>query len=177
MKEFLQNKAVRFLLIGGVAYLLWLLVYHNLIQVYTNWDYYLNLNIVQSSKVLLSIIGTETFVDIESDHVVLVTSNSSFSSIWVGDECNGFKLFSIFSIFILAFPGNWKNKLWFIPLGILLVHLANILRVCALIIINNNHPEYLEFNHLYTFTIFVYLIIFMLWYWYAKKFSSYGKKN
>ena len=176
MKKLLQNKVVRFLLIGGSAYVGWLILYHNVIQEYTNWDYYLNLNIVQLSKGLLNVFGVETFIDIESDHVVLVNSDS-FSALWVGDQCNGFKLFSIFSIFILAFPGNWKNKLWFVPMGILLVHLANIIRVCALMMINDNNPDYLHFNHLYTFTIFVYAIIFLLWLWYARKFSAYGKES
>lgn len=177
MKNFLQNKAVRFLLIGGSAYLVWILLYHNVIQVYTNWDYYLNLHIVNASKWLLDVLGYESFVDVESDHVVLVLSEGDFRPIWVGDQCNGFKLFSIFTIFILAFPGKWKSKLWFIPLGIVFVHIANIIRVCALALINNSHPEYLDFNHLYTFTIFVYAIIFVLWYWYAKKFSGNVKKD
>src|SRR5690606_21620755 len=137
----------------------------------------LNYNIVSSSKTMLSWIGYDTFIDIESDHVTLVMNEGDFRPILVGDNCNGFKLFSIFSVFIIAFPGNWKKKLWFIPFGILIVHLANIVRVCALLLINNSHPEYLDFNHLYTFTIFVYAIIFGLWFWYAKKFSDYGKEK
>ena len=177
MREILSNKIVRFLLLGGGLYILWLLIYHLLIQSYTSWDFYLNYNIVSASQSVLSWMGVESFIDIESDHVVLVLSEGNFRPILVGDECNGFKLFSIFTIFILVFPGNWKKKIWFIPLGIIFVHIANILRVVALLLINNYHPEFLDFNHLYTFTIFVYAIIFLLWYWYAKKLSSYGQED
>lgn len=171
MQDFLKSKAFRFLIIGGSCYIAWLLFYYLIIQQYTNWDYLLNYNIVRLSQISLSLIGVDTFIDIESDHVLLIMNEGNFRPILVGDECNGFKLFSIFSIFILAFPGKWKTKLWFIPLGIIIVHIANVLRVCALLLINNFYPKYLDFNHLYTFTIFVYAIIFALWYWYAKKLS------
>jgi exosortase/archaeosortase family protein len=172
----LKNKTVRFLLFGGGFYLLWLLLYYFVVKSHTNWDYQLNYNIVEVSQWILQIFGIETFIDIESDHVIIVLNEGNFRPILVGDECNGFKLFSIFSIFVLAFPGNWRVKLWFIPLGILIVHLANIIRVSALLMINNHYPKYLDFNHLYTFTIFVYAIIFALWYWYAKRYSSHVKE-
>jgi hypothetical protein len=54
-------------------------------------------------------------VEIESDHVILMLDHTTNTGVWVGDECNGFKLFSIFSIFVIAFPGSWKTKAWFIP--------------------------------------------------------------
>ena len=172
MQKLLENKIVRFLLISAVLYVLWLLVYYFVIKTQTNWDYYLNYNICQLSDVFLSLFGVDTYIDIESDHVVLFMDGGNYRGIWVGDECNGFKLFSIFAIFILAFPGNWKKKLWFIPLGLLIVHIANVIRVGGLVLINNYYPRFLDFNHLYTFTIFVYGIIFLLWYWYAKKIAG-----
>ncbi|MBD3636711.1 MAG: archaeosortase/exosortase family protein [Crocinitomicaceae bacterium] len=177
MRKLLDSKIVRFLLLGGVLYVVWLLIYYLLIKSYTNWDYLLNYNIVWLSQNFLDWIGFQTMIEIESDHVVIVMAEGDLRPILLGDECNGFKLFAIFSIFILVFPGSWKSKLWFIPLGLLIVHLANVIRVCSLTLINNYHPDYLDFNHLYTFTIFVYGIIFALWYWYAKKFSHYAQKK
>lgn len=177
MRKLLENKIVRFLLFGGGLYVAWLLIYYLIIKQYTSWDYQLNFLIVQHAGYLMDLFGFETFIDIESDHVLLVMRESMGRPILLGDECNGFKLFSIFSIFVIAFPGPWKKKLWFIPLGILIVHLANVIRVAVLLWINNYHPEYMDFNHLYTFTIFVYSIIFLLWIWYAKKFSAYAKKS
>jgi exosortase/archaeosortase family protein len=142
------------------------------IKEYTLWDYYLNYNIADLTIKFFSLFGVETFMDIESDHVRVFLSNSDYSGVWVGDNCNGFKLFSIFSIFILAFPtNNWRSKLWYIPLGLIIVHLANIIRIMALILINDANPSYLDFNHDYTFTIFVYGIIFGLWWWWLKKYS------
>jgi len=172
MQKLLKNKAVQFILMAGGLYVVWLLLYYFVIKGYTDWDYQLNYNIVSLTQSFLNWFNVPTYIDIESDHVVLFMDGMNFRGIWVGDECNGFKLFSIFSIFIIAFPGDYKKKLWFIPLGLLIVHIANILRVAALVMIGNHYPEFLDFNHLYTFTIFVYAIIFLLWYWFAKKYSK-----
>ena len=176
MQKLLKNNILRFLVIGTALYLLWLFVYYFLIKQYTDWDTSLNYLIVFNAQDLLSLLNIEAFVEYESDQVLIVLNNTLFKGVRVGDECNGFKLFSIFSIFILAFPGNWKNKLWFIPMGIVIVHIANVIRVAALLYISNYYPTYMDFNHLYTFTVFVYAIIFVLWFWYAKKFSAYAKK-
>lgn len=172
MQKLLENKIVRFLILGAGLYVLWLLAYYFIIKSYTNWDFYLNYNICQLSDLFLNLFGVDTYIDIESDHVVLFMDGGNYRGIWVGDECNGFKLFSIFAIFIIAFPGSIKKKAWFIPLGLAIVHLANVIRVGALVLINNYYPRFLDFNHLYTFTVFVYGIIFLLWYWYAKKIAS-----
>ena len=171
MLKLSSNKAVRFLTLAAIAYMIWLLLYYFVIKEYTNWDFWINYNIVDMSKMIFSWFDVQTHIEFDNGMVILLLDAGNYRGIWVGDECNGFKLFSIFIIFILAFPGPIKKKLWFIPLGLLMIHLANIIRVIALILINNYYPQYLDFNHLYTFTIFVYSIIFFLWYWWAKKYS------
>jgi exosortase/archaeosortase family protein len=171
-----ENKIVQFLVVGGAIYLVWLVVYNVFIKEYTIWDYYLNYNIADLTVMFFSWINVEAAMEIDSDHVIVSFPFSNYRGVWVGDNCNGFKLFSIFSIFLIAYPGNWKSKLWFIPLGILIVHLANITRVMSLVAINDSNPAYLDFNHDYTFTLFVYSIIFGLWYWWLKKYASNGKK-
>ena len=170
------NKILQFVLVGGAAYLIWLLGYNILIKEYTSWDYYLNYNIADLTVTFFHWVNVEAAMEIDSDHVIVSFPLSNYRGVWVGDNCNGFKLFSIFSIFLIAYPANWKSKLWFIPLGIIIVHLANIIRIMALVIINDTNPAYLDFNHDYTFTIFVYSIIFGLWYWWLKKFSGDAKK-
>jgi len=171
MKELLKSNKFRFVLLGAVIYLVWLLVYHLGIKEYTNWDYNLNYTIVYLSREIFGLFGVETFMEIESDHVLLIKNLSTHKGVWVGDNCNGFKLFSIFSIFIIAFPGNQNSKFWFIPFGLIVIHLANIIRVMSLLLINDYNPAYLDFNHNYTFTVFVYGIIFLLWLLWIKKYG------
>ena len=92
--------------------------------------------------------------------------------VWIGDPCNGFSLFALFLIFMITYPGPWKQKLWYIPLGLLAIHLVNVLRIVALTIILDNNSEWLDFNHNYTFNIIVYSFVFFLWYIWAKKFAA-----
>jgi len=75
-------------------------------------------------------------------------------------------------VFVLAYPGHQKNKLWFVPLGILLIHILNIIRVISLAIIAYYSPYSLSFNHTYTFTFFVYAFIFLLWMVWVNKFAQ-----
>ncbi|WP_066755422.1 exosortase X [Crocinitomix algicola] len=171
------NSIARFLIIAASLYTLWLLAYYLLIKPYTDWDYWISYSIVYLSREAFSIFDVITHIDIESDHVVLILDGGNNKGIWVGHECNGFKLFSIFSIFILAFPGKWLKKLWYIPMGLIIIHAANVLRIMILVLINNYYPKYLDFNHLYTFTIFVYSVIFALWYFWAKKYTPHESKS
>ncbi len=176
LQKIKENKIIQFLIVGGGLYFIWLVVYNGVIKNHTVWDYYLNYNISNLTVVFFSWFNVDAAMEIDSDHVIVSFPLSNYRGVWVGDNCNGFKLFSIFSIFLIAYPANWKSKLWFIPLGILIVHLANVTRVMALVVINDTNPAYLDFNHDYTFKIFVYSIIFVLWYWWLKKYGSYGKK-
>lgn len=150
-------------------------MYNSVIQQYTLWDYKLNRNIADLAIMFFDLFGVESVMEIDSDHVIVSFPNSLHRGVWVGDNCNGFKLFSVFSIFILAYPANWKSKIWFIPIGVFLVHIANVIRIMALVLINDYNPMYLDFNHDYTFKIFVYSIIFGLWYFWLKKFASENK--
>lgn len=158
--------------VGVTLYLIWLIVYQYVIKIYTVWDFELNYNIVEISNFWLNSFGIPSYIDVESDHIMLLKDTGYNAGVWVGDNCNGFKLFSIFSIFLLAYPGSSWSKLWYIPLGIILIHLANIVRIMALFIISDHHPEWLDFNHLYTFTAFVYGVIFLLWIVWIKRYGT-----
>ncbi len=166
-----QKKILRFLIIGAVAYVLLLLFYELVIRPYTPIDYEINYNIAQTGQFLFSIFGVETVIDVESDHVSLMRDAFSRTGVWIGDQCNGFKLFSLFSLLIILLPGNRKSKYWFIPLGIIIIHLVNVFRIMALLIVFEKYPLSLDFNHKYTFTILVYAVIFGLWWWWARKYS------
>lgn len=174
--DFNQNDIIRFLIVAAGLYLAWLLTYHLGISPHTNWDFYLNDNIAYLAQTAFGWIDKSADIVYESDHVVLYLNEGNYRGIWIGDACNGFKLFSVFTIFIIAYPGPIKSKSWFIPIGLIAIHLANVIRVMALLLINNYYPQYLDFNHLYTFTIFVYAIIFLFWYIWAKRIAH-DKKN
>ncbi len=161
-----KNKVFRFFFFATILYLSWFVLYELVIKPYTTIDEKLISVIISQSAFLLKTLGYTTYQAVEEEGIQLLGIDGAHP-IWIGSPCNAFTLFAFFSLFIIAFPGRVKNKLWFIPMGILIIHLANLIRVMSLTLINYYNPEYLEFNHTYTFTIFVYGIIFCLWMWWV----------
>lgn len=94
------------------------------------------------------------------------------SGVLIGPPCNAFSLFILYGGFLLAFPGQWKRKLLFLLSGILLIHLLNLARVVALILLAYHNPAVLEFNHSYTFTLIIYVCIFVLWMYWINLYSK-----
>ena len=107
--------------------------------------------------------------------------NYPFShGVWIGEPCNGIKIFGLFTIFIIAFDGSFNNKLWYIPLGILILHFLNIIRISVLTYISAVNPFILDFNHNITFQLIIYTAMLGMWYLWILKFSSFKlneKKN
>ena len=94
------------------------------------------------------------------------------NGVWIGGPCNGITLMFLFAIFIISYPGNLKNKLWYLPLGIILVYILNLIRIVGLALIAFYYPDYLNFNHTYTFTFIAYSFVFGLWMLWVNKFAN-----
>jgi exosortase family protein XrtF len=89
----------------------------------------------------------------------------------VYEGCNGVNTMLIFVAFIVAF-GPWrKPMLWFIPAGIVIVHLMNLLRISVLFFVSRTMPDAMYFFHKYLFTAFLYAVIFVLWIIWIRKFT------
>jgi exosortase family protein XrtF len=167
-----SNKWVRFIGIACILYLSWVIFYDRYIQPHTFFDEWVIIHIINSAKWLLTALGYKTFIAESDFGAVRVLGIDGSSGLWIGDNCNGVKLFGLFAIFILVFPSSIKHKLWFIPFGILIINIANIIRISALSVIVFKSPDLLNFNHTYTFTFLVYTIIFCLWIWFINRYSK-----
>lgn len=173
MKAHLKDPIIRFLLFAFSAYLLWYLIYSAFItDPHTNFDRFFSLAVMESANWLLQLLGFTTVPLVTTNEVTLSLEGSNGFGVWIGTNCNGVSLFALFSIYIFAFPGPWKQKLWFIPTGILLIHLINTVRIAVLTYIARDYVEYLDFNHTYTFQIIAYGFVFYLWYVWTTKFSG-----
>jgi exosortase family protein XrtF len=171
LKEFVRSQpdVFRFLVMGFGGYIVWHLSYENFFRPATFLDEYVTENLILLSEKVLAWMGYElnTHFQIMDQAFRNRIGIKGSGGVFVGPSCDGVVLFALFSIFILSFPGNWKRKAWFIPSGVIVVHFANVLRVICLLLIQVYWPSALDFNHDYTFTVFVYSIIFALWYLYA----------
>jgi exosortase family protein XrtF len=79
------------------------------------------------------------------------------------EGCNGASTMILFAAFVIAFSGSWKKSLWFIPLGIVIIHLSNIFRIFILGVVAMNKPEWSDFFHQYFLPAAIYGTIFLLW--------------
>ncbi len=165
-----QNKFLKFLLTSSLVYLLLYLFYQFYIKQHTFIDQAFIRVIINSAEWLLNIFGYHTFKTL-SDTDFQVLGIDSSNGVWIGSGCNSITLFCLFAVFILAYPGQQKNKWWFVLLGILSIHVLNILRVAALAIIQLKYPTWLDFNHTYTFTFIIYGYIFLLWMFWVNKYA------
>lgn len=177
-QKILNDPLYRFLLKAVLLYGLYYFVYELWLHKDGRLDLLIIKNLEDTSSFLLSTLGYNLIS--ESNHATIRTLGiDGTNGIWIGDPCNGLTLFALFSGFIIAFPGPIKTKLWFLPLGLLMIHLLNIIRITALalIIYYFPDPEILEFNHTYTFTLIVYGFVFWLWYLWANNFSELNLTN
>jgi exosortase family protein XrtF len=86
----------------------------------------------------------------------------------VYEGCNGLNVMIIFVAFIFSFGPVEKKMIWYIPLGMLIIHFSNVLRIGGLFLITLNRPDWLYFTHKYLFTAFIYAIVFLLWIFWLK---------
>jgi exosortase family protein XrtF len=93
------------------------------------------------------------------------------SKLAVFEGCNGLNTMIIFVAFLLAFGPISKPLLWFIPLGILIIHFANLCRITLLFLVSEYFPNAMYFTHKYFFTAILYVVIFSLWVWWVKVYS------
>jgi exosortase/archaeosortase family protein len=92
----------------------------------------------------------------------------------INESCSGLKIFLQFIVLMVLFPGPWKHKLWYIPTGLVMIHITNIFRIVGLAQVTISLPQYWHFSHDYFFRPLFYVVIFTMWvvwveYFYTKK--------
>lgn len=100
---------------------------------------------------------------------IILNGDTSILSVYEG--CNGVNSAIVFLAFLFAFGPYTKTLLWFASLGVVFVHLANLLRIVLLFFVAVYLPHYLYFSHKYLFTAFIYLVVFAMWIWWVAKLS------
>lgn len=159
-------------------YFFWLIsdnyLSHNLLLYNKIWTYFYHVLLLvanNSSAFLLDLYGYEVVHNYRSIAIV-----GSYGVV-IGDLCAGFGLiYSTFALFI-SYPAPTKSKLWFVPLSIFLVILANIARVMLLTIAAYNHPE-IRYNEQHEFfNNVIYILVFVLWIVWVQFIVPFKKKS
>lgn len=93
---------------------------------------------------------------------------SNGAGISINGSCSGDKQLLQLALLLILFPGRWKYKVWFIPLGLILVHATNILRIVLLSLVAIGKPEWMDTVHDTALRGMFYLVIFIVWWAFTK---------
>jgi exosortase family protein XrtF len=165
-----------FLIKAAVLFFTWQVLYLSWLSTGTNLDTWLTYKTAASVSFSFNLIGyqsdyTEKTVQPGEQGVSRIIIDGEPSLI-IADSCNALTLIVLFIGFIIAFEGHWPLKLVYILAGSLVIFGINVFRAMMLILIYMHAPSTFHFNHKYTFTILVYLAVFVFWMFWALKLSK-----
>ncbi|OYX26816.1 MAG: exosortase family protein XrtF [Flavobacteriales bacterium 32-35-8] len=139
-------------------------------------DYMTHLVSVQSQD-LLSGLNYKAFVTPHSDEpsMKLIVNGKFLARIIEG--CNSVSIIILFVSFIVAFSGNVKETIIFVLSGSVLLYVVNLFRIVVLSIGLYHYPWRSGILHQVVFPGIIYGMVFLLWMFWANRFSKLTKKN
>jgi exosortase/archaeosortase family protein len=85
-------------------------------------------------------------------------------------SCTAIKQTYIFVCIMLFSRGAWREKIWYIVLGISAIYLFNIFRISCIAALIENHASWFDFMHRIFFKTLFYALILLLWIVWEEKF-------
>jgi exosortase/archaeosortase family protein len=93
--------------------------------------------------------------------------------VYVVEHCLAIPATIIFVSAIAMYRGSWKNKLWFIPMGILAIVVINLIRLVLLCFTFIHFSKtFYDVNHSVIYVIVTYALIMLLIAWWMRKFGN-----
>jgi exosortase/archaeosortase family protein len=155
------------------------LIFHILWRVWANTFHFAPIHSVISSAMtfLINQVFNESIyilrnilnITITIEPHVIITKNGI--RLLLGESASGLKQMCQFVILILLFSGQWKQKAWFIPLGLIILQLTNVFRIACLVVIAMHWPLQIHYAHDNWLRILYYFVIFGLWVVWMEKFA------
>jgi exosortase family protein XrtF len=147
----------RFFLVMLGVYAAWFVLYDLWLHPDGRLDEALSRAVAVATAGCLQVVGYDVFV---RDRVLGLAGQTG---VYVEDGCTGLTTLGLFAGFVLAFPGTWRRRAWFIPLGVVIVTLANIARIGLLAVLQRDWPAGFDAVHNFGVSTFFYLVVFGLW--------------
>ena len=176
MDIFKKYRAVwLFLLKFFGAYILGVLVYSSYLSGYAqSLDAFSVLVTEQVAKILaLNLPEITTFYSCESPISEIQYYNVPL--VLITEGCNAVSVMILFVAFLIAFKGALKNYLWFVPMGLFILYVSNIVRIYLIGMILLYYPDYVNFAHDFLFPGIIYGTTFLLWVIWVKYFTDNSK--
>jgi exosortase/archaeosortase family protein len=168
LKKFIITLGIRIFFL----YVLYLLLFKGLNYIFPAYDRLIHgfeeiilNNLLSSTSWFLSHFG-----NIAVSHNADTLYFNDQYSMQITENCLGIKLMYIFAMLVIAYPESRnKNKIWFIAMGITILHLLNICRMIVLSFVIV-YSGYFEFFHGFVFRVLFYGTTFLLWFIWIRKY-------
>ncbi len=146
-----------FLLKMAAIYAAWFVLYDLWLLPDGRLDTWLSTSVASWTGAVLAPFYPETIVDSRT-----IWAKPGIG-ILIENGCNGLSALSLFIGFVVAYPGTWARRAWFIPMGLAAIVVTNIVRCAVLLVVSDKWPQIFgEVHALHALFVF-YLVIFGLW--------------
>ena len=133
--------------------------------------------VAEQTKMVLDAFGYNVTLTPHSYDPSVKVDIDSISIVRIVEGCNAVSVMILFMAFVLAFSKGLYKTLGFIAVGILIIHVLNILRIALLTIGIMKYPQYTHILHGVIFPLVIYGIVFLLWIVWVTKFTTNDTKN
>ncbi len=113
------------------------------------------------SAYLLNLTGIDYSTDAQTFYIT--NSEGGISWLEVSPGCTSLKQWLHWIVLMIFFPGPWRHKWWYIPLGVLIIQAISIVRITGLACAIYQWPGSFHFFHDYIFKLLFYGTIFLMW--------------
>ena len=167
-----KNKPViKFLAIFLFSYTLLSVLYYLFLNNTNSPDFFTK-SVSEQTINLLNLIDykTTSITNSTNDFINLYVRGKNIAGISEG--CNAISIMILFLAFIFSFTKNLKSTLLFALVGLLIIHVMNVVRIVILIVCLFHYPEYSEPLHNYVFPAMIYGVVFILWMIWVNSFQK-----
>ena len=168
---------IKFLIIFFGSYLTLALLYQGYLKYFSSeifYPDYITHQVAKQSHQLIEWMGYEAYVVKTPNNPSMLLAIRDEYVARVVEGCNSVSVIILFLSFIVAFAKGWKETLFFIFIGGLLIYILNLIRIALLTLGLYFYPQYSEFMHEILFPLFIYGVVFFLWIYWVR---TYKKEN
>lgn len=151
------RSVLRFLGKMLAAYVAWYVLYDLWLLPAGRLDAWVSHSVVEVAGAAFSAVGLEAVA--EGRTIAL----SGTPGVEIVNGCNGLSTIGLFVGFVIAFPGRWRHRAWFLPLGAGIIYATNVGRIALLAGLQRIAPDAFAWIHGLGAPAFFYLVVFGLW--------------
>ncbi|MBP5307402.1 MAG: archaeosortase/exosortase family protein [Paludibacteraceae bacterium] len=122
--------------------------------------------LTQHCHALLQLTGSDVSMQ---GHYLVHPNGNGIEIVW---GCTALKQTLLFTVLLLATSGPMRHKLWFVPVGWLLLYLFNLLRISFIVSTVGHHPEWFGILHGCILKYAFYIFIWSLWLIWEEMFAK-----